>query len=159
MNNLRPHCGELKGRLLLWFALGLAPLAGSSCGAGEEGNVGPGTLTLAKTPAKSGDLQTGSPGQPLPSPLRVLVTRNAEPVAGTRVAWSPTTGSLNPASSTTDASGVATTVWTLGSSQGTQTAQALLNGATGSPVTFTATAGSQPGGGGPPGPPPPGGNP
>ena len=40
----------------------------------------------------------------------------------------------------TDASGIATTTWTLGSSAGTQSATATLAGANGSPVTFSAAA-------------------
>ncbi len=40
----------------------------------------------------------------------------------------------------TDAGGVATANWTLGAGGGAQTATASLSGATGSPVSFTATA-------------------
>ncbi|HET7468204.1 MAG TPA: plastocyanin/azurin family copper-binding protein [Gemmatimonadales bacterium] len=67
------------------------------------------------------------------------------------VAWSTTGGSLDPSAGTTDGSGVAASTWTLGPTAGSQSAQAAVQGATGSPLTFTATAT----GGGPPPPPPP----
>jgi plastocyanin len=47
---------------------------------------------------------------------------------------------MTPASGTTDANGIASSSWTLGSVSGGQTAQATVSGAGGSPVTFTATA-------------------
>jgi plastocyanin len=58
------------------------------------------------------------------------------------VTWSTTApgGSLEPTTSATDASGLASVNWTLGTVSGSQTAQAALSGATGSPVIFTATA-------------------
>jgi adhesin/invasin len=70
------------------------------------------------------------------------VTDAGAPSAGATVAWSTTVagGSLDPASALTDANGVATSSWTLGTVSGSQTAQATLSGATGSPVGFTATA-------------------
>jgi plastocyanin len=49
---------------------------------------------------------------------------------------------MTPASTTTDADGIATSSWALGTVSGPQTAQATLNGASGSPVSFTATANS-----------------
>jgi plastocyanin len=48
-------------------------------------------------------------------------------------------GTLTPGG-VTDASGIATATWTLGAGGGAQTATASLAGATGSPVTFTATS-------------------
>jgi plastocyanin len=63
------------------------------------------------------------------------------PSPGATVAWSATGGgSVDPASAPTDANGSASTGWTLGTTSGAQTATASLAGATGSPVTFTATA-------------------
>src|SRR5205807_1186723 len=46
-------------------------------------------------------------------------------------------GSVNPTTSTSNGSGIATTTWTLGTAAGTQTVQAT---GAGSPVTFSATA-------------------
>jgi plastocyanin len=127
--------------------IALAAVAGMSCG---SDNNSPSTLTVAKSPTKSGDLQVGPPGSTLPSNLRVIVTRDGSPVSDVTVTWSTTTGSLVPASGQTDATGEHATVWTLGSQTGTQTATATVDGATGSPVLFRATATDD--GGPPPGP-------
>jgi plastocyanin len=101
---------------------------------------------LAKAPSKSGDLQTGAPGEALASQLRALVTRDGIPSAGDTVKWSTTDGSVDPPSFVTAADGIGTTTWTLGPNAGAQTATAAVTGATA--VSFTATAS---GGGGPPG--------
>jgi plastocyanin len=58
------------------------------------------------------------------------------------VTWG-TTGagaSVSPLKAVTDASGIATTTWTLGQTAGVQGATATLAGASGSPLTFSATA-------------------
>src|SRR2546430_12213291 len=61
------------------------------------------------------------------------------PVAGVTVTWTPASGSgsVNPPTSTSNASGIASTAWTLGTQAGPQTVQAT---GAGSPVTFSATA-------------------
>jgi plastocyanin len=56
------------------------------------------------------------------------------------VTWATGNGGTLTPGGTTDASGVATATWTLGAGGGAQTATASLSGATGSPVTFAATA-------------------
>ena len=97
---------------------------------------------IAKPTSATGDSQTAGVTAALPNPLRVLVTLTGAPQAGDTVVWG-TTGagsSVNPIKAVTDASGIATTTWTLGQVSGSQTATATLTGATGSPVTFTATA-------------------
>jgi plastocyanin len=95
---------------------------------------------LAKT---SGDAQTGTVSQALPSPLVVTVTDQfGNPVGGTAVQWSVTGGggSVNPASSTSNAQGQASTVWTLGATVGPNAAQAGASGVGGSLVGFLASA-------------------
>jgi plastocyanin len=92
------------------------------------------------TATASGDAQTGAIGAALPAALRVAVTRGGVALGGAMVAWSASGGSVAPTKSITDANGIATTAWTLGATPGDQTAQAALAGATGSPVTFHATA-------------------
>src|SRR5213075_148613 len=75
-----------------------------------------------------------------PTPLAVRVADQFNnPVAGVTVTWTPPSGSgaVNPPTSTTDGSGIATTRWTLGTAAGPQTVQAT---GAGSPVTFSATA-------------------
>src|SRR5207249_8102859 len=86
------------------------------------------------------DGQTGTVGTTLPTQLAVRVADLFNnPVAGITVTWTPASGSgsVNPTTSTSNASGIAATTWTLGPQAGTQTVQAT---GAGSPVTFTATA-------------------
>jgi plastocyanin len=121
-------------------AIGLLTLG---CGGGGgDGGTPPPTTAIAKTSANSGDAQSGTVGEALAAPLQVIVTEGGTPSVGTTVTWSTTAqnASLSETSTPTDANGVATTDWTLGTVAGTQSAQAALTGASGSPVTFTATA-------------------
>lgn len=123
-----------------WIVILAAVAAGGACGSGDDSGPTQSPLVIAKTATKSGDAQVGLPGQPLPSALRIVVTRDAVPESGVAVTWSTGTGSLAPASDQTDANGESATTWTLGDTPGQQTATARVTGATGSPVTFTATA-------------------
>ena len=128
--------------LLRWVMVG-AVSAGSlvACGGGGGGGQGP-SVTIAKGGAPNGDGQSAVVATALSTSLKVLVQEDGAARAGVTVAWSSTTaGSVfTPASSVTDASGEATTQWTLGTVAGSQTARAALAGAGGSPVSFTATA-------------------
>ncbi len=97
--------------------------------------------TLAKAGGADGDGQTGAAGSALPVPLAVLLADANDVRPGVTVSWATTGGgTLSPTSSVTDATGRATSTWTLGPAGGAQTATASVSGATGSPVTFTATA-------------------
>jgi plastocyanin len=104
--------------------------------------MSPSTTAITKASMGGGDAQNGTVGQPLATPLQVLVTESGTPSSGNTVTWSTTVpgGSLDPASTSTDANGIASSSWTLGTVSGSQSARAALSGATGSPVTFTATA-------------------
>jgi hypothetical protein len=100
---------------------------------------GPSQLSLV-----SGDGQAGTVGTALPQPLAVLVRdTGGNPVSGVLITWSIVDGggSLAPTTSLTDASGVATTAWTLGTvttpTDSTQLARAT---GVGSPVNFIATS-------------------
>lgn len=129
-------------RQLTPFMLLLGSLV-SGCGGGGGADAGmpPSTTAIAKASGNSGDAQSGTVGQPLADPLRVVVTQGGAPSSGATVTWSTTVpGASLAASSTTDANGVASDAWTLGNTAGSQTAQAALSGAAGSPVIFTATA-------------------
>jgi plastocyanin len=99
-------------------------------------------VTIAKAGAPNGDAQTAVVATVLPVLLRVVVMEDGTPKAGATVTWSAAAlaGSVAPTSSVTDAAGVATTQWTLGQGAGAQIARATLSNATGSPVTFNATA-------------------
>jgi plastocyanin len=112
-----------------------------ACGGGDGddgGGPGGGTNLLAK---ESGDTQNGTVNTQLSSDFCVKVTQSGTAVSGVAVNWStPNGGQLTPPSSSTSASGVACSRLTLGTIAGAQTAQAAVSGATGSPVTFGATA-------------------
>jgi plastocyanin len=122
----------------------LSGATGSPVGFTSTATAPPTGLVVARTATASGNNQTAQVNTALPQPLRVIVTNNGTPQAGTAVTWSTATGSVNPAAATTGADGIATTVWTLGGSTGPQLAQAGVTGATGSPVLFAATGTSPP---------------
>ena len=93
----------------------------------------------------SGNEQSGAPGSALAQPLVVQVNDAAgNPVFGAPVAWVVTGGggSLDPATSTTDASGLASSVWTLGAAPGPNTAQAVVSGVGQASFTATGLAGA-----------------
>ncbi len=122
----------------------LSSALGSGCG--DEMTAPPGTLSIQLAPTSSGDQQTGTVGATLPMPLRVLVLRGSAVAPGISVSWSATQGSLSANRTTTDASGIATVLWTLGTLAGGQASEALLPVQPGSPdtlalrVAFTALA-------------------
>ncbi len=116
-------------------ALGIA--CGGGGGGGGSGSSS--TLAIAKT---AGDNQTDTVAAALAATLQVTVTEDGAAKAGALVNWTSTAAgaSFSPAQSTTDAGGVARTVWTLGTVAGTQAARATIAGTSRS-VTFSATAG------------------
>jgi hypothetical protein len=100
--------------------------------------TGPATTTTIT----AGNAQAGSISAALSTALQVKVAdAGGNPVTGTTATWSVTGGggSVAPGSSVTNASGLASTMWTLGPVIGAQSAQATAAGA---PVAFTATASS-----------------
>ena len=92
--------------------------------------------------AISGGGQSATAGSTLPDSLIVRVTDAAQnPVAGTAVTWTVTGGgSVSEASTVTGADGRTGVRRTLGTTAGPQTTVATVNGLTGSPVVFPATA-------------------
>ncbi len=95
-------------------------------------------LALARV---AGDAQTDTVGRTL-EPYVVLVTdRAGMPAPGIAVRWSVVAGegAIAP-ESMSDAQGIAQATLTLDTVAGTQTTRAVVDGALGSPVTFTATA-------------------
>jgi plastocyanin len=119
----------------------LAGATGSPVTFGATASATP-VPVIAKTVSASGDAQAGTVATALANPLRVLVTLSGAPVAGDTVTWGATgTGaSVAPVKAVTDASGIATTTWTLGQTAGVQSATATLAAASGSPVSFSAVA-------------------
>jgi Bacterial Ig-like domain (group 1) len=108
-----------------------------------------GTFNIVPAPASSvvissGNAQAGPTLTALTNPLVVLVTDSTgNPVSGVTVNWVTSNGSVSPASSTTNASGLASTSWTLGSTGGAQSVTASVGAL--SPVSFSATAAAPPG--------------
>lgn len=122
---------------VLAFAAALTTLLLGGCK--SEGATGPGPTPTAVR-AETGNNQTGVAGGALPVTLSVVVTdKSGAPVRSRRVDWDVGAGSgtVSPTSSTTDARGIATTVWTLGTTAGTARVTAQVNGV--SPASFTAT--------------------
>ena len=114
----------------------------AACGGGGNECCDPFEQSTVSKSAPSGDAQAGTVGQVLPLPLQVGVTTGGTPTAGITVNWSTAAagGAVSPTSTDTDADGIASTTWTLGTTAGAQTATATVTGATGSPVTFSASA-------------------
>jgi Bacterial Ig-like domain (group 1) len=101
---------------------------------------------VAPTPASlvmgSGNNQTGTVGQALPSPFTVVVNDSkGNPVSGVTVTFTVTAGggTLSANSVATNSTGVASTTLTLGSTPGVNTVVAASGTLAGSPITFTAT--------------------
>lgn len=118
---------------------------GMACGGGSDGDGGGGggpDVSIAKSGAPNGDAQTGVVATAVIDSLRVLVQEDGVPQSGVTVTWTAqgAGAAVSPATSITDAGGLAATRLTLGTAAVAQTARATLAGATGSPVTFNATA-------------------
>jgi plastocyanin len=132
---------DLRNSQVTACVLFLAAVQALGCGGDGDGNAPPPSTTIAKA-ANSGDGQSATVGQTLSNPLQVVVMEDGSPAANAPVTWSTTSadGALSPTSGATDANGITSSSWTLGTLSGSQTAEATLSGASGSPVTFTATA-------------------
>jgi len=123
------------GGNLKWVA-GLTVFATltAACGGGDSGG-GSTTVTMRK---EGGDAQTATVATLLPTQLRVRVQVGGEDKAGADVTWDTNgNGTVDPATSTTTSTGIATTAWTLGTAAGAQAVEASFGSAS---ATFTATA-------------------
>jgi plastocyanin len=122
---------------------------GSAC-SGDDQGPGQSPLVIEKPATKSGDQQFGPISDALGNPLRVYITRDGAPVEGVDISWTAGQGGSIGTETESDEEGFATAVWTLGGELGNQAATAEVDGADGSPLTYTATATD--GTGPPPGP-------
>jgi plastocyanin len=104
--------------------------------------AGPAVLTVAAVAATDG--QTAQAGTSLPLPLQVLVQSDGKPKSGVTVTWLVSAGAVVPTASVTDLNGRASASWTLGPVAGAMSATTTVDGAQGSPVSFSATALAQP---------------
>jgi hypothetical protein len=84
--------------------------------------------------------QPGRRSEPTSEPPAVVVVdRFGNPVAGETVSWEVTAGGGEVSGDmTADETGRATVIWTLGNGVGVQKLVARVEGASGSPITFTA---------------------
>lgn len=106
------------------------------------------TLTATSAPASqlrvsSGNNQVGPAGSPLAAPIVVIATDAVDnPKAGVPVTFTVASGggSVSAATVVTNASGLASVQWTLGTASGAQTVVATAPGLTA--VTFTASGGA-----------------
>ena len=121
-------------------AAGLGPAVALlvACGSSDRQAPDPGTLEITKPDGNSGDGQVGVAGTRLPDSLRVLVTRDAQPVEGVTVAWFTTEGTLDPTAVRTGSDGMAASTWTPLQLFAEQFATARVDG--GPVVGFTAIA-------------------
>jgi len=129
-------------RLARWGMLA-GTLWAAGCNSGGTQPPGPPT-DLVKS---GGDAQSWYYNNPLPTPLSVTVLDvDARPVPGVVVVWTvapgATTGAVNPAQSSTDAYGIASTSDSVGSNT-TQQVSAAVSGLP-APATFSEFATSPP---------------
>ncbi len=106
-------------------------------------NTAPPTPTATSMVKVDGDTQTGTVGTALGTSVVVQVNdQNGLAMQGVSVTFSVTSGggSFSPASSNTNASGQASTDWTLGTTAGAQTVRASVTSNAAINVDFSATA-------------------
>jgi hypothetical protein len=142
------------GRATTMWTLGSATGSQAATASSGDLNGSPVTFTAvaeAGSPEEltrvSGNGQSAAPGSELPAPLVVrLLDERGNGVPNRPVSWVVATGggSVNPATSTTDPEGRASTRWTIGA--GANTLNAVVSGV--GVVGFTATGTSGGGGGG-----------
>jgi hypothetical protein len=120
-------------------ALAVLLAAGSLTCGGESVTPPPDAKAIEMA---GGDGQSGLVGQPLASPLVVLVTDDqGDPVKDMTVRWDAQGGgSVSAETSKSGSDGRASTTRVLGPSLGPQGTTAAVSGLQGSPVTFVATA-------------------
>jgi hypothetical protein len=124
--------------------LGWAAVAVSVMSCSSDSGSGPAQPATAIA-VNSGFVQTAPVGTTLPTPIGVKVTdAGGDGVAGVAVTFTVTANGGTVAAAgpvTTNAQGIASTTWTIGTLAGVgrNTATASAAGLTGSPVTFTAT--------------------
>lgn len=111
----------------------LGPAAGPQTVTATAPGLAPVTFTATATPfgplfllQNAGNNQSGFSLEPLSATSVVLLGSDRAPIAGATITWTVLTGggSVSPATSVTNAQGVASTTWTLGPAQGEQTLQA-----------------------------------
>ena len=130
----RAHTVDQTGRASPWASFG-----GNAETATDFRSVAGGATQMS---VAGGDAQTDTVGQALPIPLAVRVADQFNnPVQGVTISWSVLDGggSVNPATSTSNASGIASTTWTLGpATSPTDSVQTVQATGVGSPLYLNA---------------------
>ncbi len=154
-----PGAGTLGGTLTVAAVAGIATFAtpfvdkaaaGYTMAASASGLAGATSSAFTVTAGTattlallSGGAQSGAPGAQLALPVAVRVTdAYGNGVSGRAVTFAVATGggSVGTPGTSTDASGMASTTWSLGAVGGAQSITATATGLAGSPLTVTATA-------------------
>ena len=136
------------GRAQASWTLGSSSGTQSASASNPDLTGSPVTFTATALPGSpnrlervSGDDQSAPPGIELPDPLVVrLLDEAGNGVPNRAVSWVVASGggSVSPATSTTDQNGQASSRWTLGDSEGSNTLNAVVSGV--GVVAFSATA-------------------
>lgn len=142
-----PAVADVNAGLVTAIAVGSTTVRGTVTVA-KGSIVDSATVTVTDVPAHflkfAGDLQTDTASGTLPTPITVQVTdSNGHTASQIIVAFAVTSGGghVSSAADTTDATGRASVLWTLGSSVGPNVLSATAAVAVpGSPATFTASA-------------------
>jgi hypothetical protein len=109
--------------------------------AGACADQSPTTPMVRQADSANGNGQTQLVDTYLHDPIRVVVTEEGTPKAGVLVVWETSgQGATVGQSTLTGQDGMAQTFWKLPNTAGPQVATATVSGASGSPVTFVATA-------------------
>ena len=130
--------------VVTWRAVrGIAPIAAFALNGVSDTSRFTVALPAALVLPASGTAQSAPVRQPLAAPVELRVTAaDSVPVAGVRVDFVVATGggTLTALADTSDANGLVSTGWTLGSTLGAQTMTATIAGVAASARTITATA-------------------
>ncbi len=123
------------------FFLGIGLLAAINCDQSAPTRVNNATLTRVST---SGNGEAVGVESTLSEPLRVQLQESDRPQAGVVVDWSTSSGSVNPARSTTDQNGVAEARWVVGSALGVARARATARSGDRPTIDFSVVVSGAP---------------
>jgi adhesin/invasin len=129
-------------RVVRGLAAGALVVAGA-CSDSNSNTTPPVAMSITATSATNA--QTGVVGTALAQPVGVLVEdQSGSPMANATVTWTVVSsgGTVASPTSTTDASGLATAIWTLGSTVGVDSLTASIGTGASATLTATATAGA-----------------
>ncbi|MEO8563884.1 MAG: Ig-like domain-containing protein [bacterium] len=130
-------------RQLLGGAVIVFASAALACSSDSTATEVPIPVALVLTENSGVEAQTGVVGGVLATPISIKLTQSEQPLAGAVVSWGVRSGggSVDAATSTTDASGDAVVHWTLGTVAGADTLIGTTSTGATSIITATAVAG------------------